>query len=556
MGVHHDQHLDAHAPVRRAPQRAHRPAPSPSAAGSAAAASTASTSPSSTCATTPASCSAWSTTTRRAQRVRRAHHRRGAGPPRGHRSTPNLATGEIEIGECTVEVLSASRAAAVPDRRSAPTTSTRTSACVPLPRPAPGADAAQPPRPLRRELRHARAMERQGFVEVETPMLMPVHPEGAREFLVPSRKQPRRVLRAAAVAPAVQAAADGGRHRPLLPDRPLPARRGPARRPPVRVHAARRRDELRRPGRRARAISEAVLDAAEAVTGERPAPPHDLARGDGPLRHRQARPALRHGARRAHRRVRGHRVQGVRRCRRHQGHPGARRAPRSSAATSSTLTDRAKKLGAKGLVWLRSAADGLESPVAKFLSETERGRARAARPPSRRPAADRGRRVDDHLRGARARSATTSAARRCTRARTGTCGSSTSRCSSASTRRAAVPSRATTRSPAPPRRRRQARVRPDVGAVPAYDLVLNGWELGSGSIRIHESDSAAADLRPARHRRGGGQAFGFFLTPVRVRRAAARRLRVRLDRLVAILAGEENIREVIAFPKTQSGRIR
>ena len=62
----------------------------------------------------------------------------------------------------------------------------------------------------------------------------------------------RLVLRAAAEPAAVQAAADGRRHRPLLPDRPLPARRRPARRPPVRVHAARRRDELRRPGRRAR----------------------------------------------------------------------------------------------------------------------------------------------------------------------------------------------------------------------------------------------------------------------------------------------------------------
>ena len=65
----------------------------------------------------------------------------------------------------------------------------------------------------------------------------------------------RLVLRAAAEPAAVQAAADGRRRRPLLPDRPLPARRGPARRPPVRVHAARRRDELRRPGRRARRSS-------------------------------------------------------------------------------------------------------------------------------------------------------------------------------------------------------------------------------------------------------------------------------------------------------------
>ena len=59
-----------------------------------------------------------------------------------------------------------------------------------------------------------------------------------------------RVLRAAAEPAAVQAAADGRRPRPLLPDRPLPPRRGPPRRPAVRVHAARRRDELRRRRRR------------------------------------------------------------------------------------------------------------------------------------------------------------------------------------------------------------------------------------------------------------------------------------------------------------------
>ena len=88
----------------------------------------------------------------------------------------------------------------------------------------------------------------------------------------------------------------------------------------------------------------------------------------------------------------------------------------------------------------------------------------------------------------------------------------------------------------------------------AYDLVLNGWELGSGSIRIHQHRAAVADLPTARHlRRRGRQRFGFFLNPFRYGAPPHGGFAFGIDRLVAILCGEENIREVIAFPKTQSG---
>ena len=88
----------------------------------------------------------------------------------------------------------------------------------------------------------------------------------------------------------------------------------------------------------------------------------------------------------------------------------------------------------------------------------------------------------------------------------------------------------------------------------AYDLVLNGWELGSGSIRIHREDiqrlvfdalgitAAEADAR-----------FGFLLGAFRYGAPPHGGFAVGIDRFVALLAGEGNIREVIAYPKTQSG---
>jgi aspartyl-tRNA synthetase len=91
------------------------------------------------------------------------------------------------------------------------------------------------------------------------------------------------------------------------------------------------------------------------------------------------------------------------------------------------------------------------------------------------------------------------------------------------------------------------------GAVKAkaYDIVLNGTELGSGSIRIHRKDiqsriftSLGMSEEQARQR------FGFFLDALEYGTPPHGGIALGLDRIIMILAGENSIREVIAFPKT------
>jgi aspartyl-tRNA synthetase len=85
----------------------------------------------------------------------------------------------------------------------------------------------------------------------------------------------------------------------------------------------------------------------------------------------------------------------------------------------------------------------------------------------------------------------------------------------------------------------------------SYDLVLNGIELGSGSVRIHDSDLQHRVFQriglPEHEIR---ERFGFVLDAFRYGAPPHAGFAVGLDRLAMILAGEESIREVIAFPKT------
>ena len=84
--------------------------------------------------------------------------------------------------------------------------------------------------------------------------------------------------------------------------------------------------------------------------------------------------------------------------------------------------------------------------------------------------------------------------------------------------------------------------------------MVNGWELGSGSVRIHRPDLQQRIFSLLGIEPEEAQArFGFLLDAFRFGAPPHAGFVFGIDRLVAVLCGEENIREVIAFPKTQSG---
>ncbi len=467
-----------------------------------------------------------------------------------------LATGEVEVGECEVEVL---RKAVTP----------------PFPIDQRADDVDEGIRlqyrylDLRRErmqrnlrVRSAvnaavrRAMERQGFVEVETPMLVPSTPEGAREFLVPSRKEPGSFY-ALPQSPQLfkQLLMVGGVDRyyqiaRCLRDEDLRAdRQYEFMQLDMEMSFVTQDDVLD-------AVGEAVLDAAEAVTGERPDPIERITWLDAMNRFGVDKPDLRFDMEL----VELTDVFAGTEFKAFAGAPSIKgiRAPGMADEYGRNqldkLTDRAKAVGAKGLVWLKVGADELESPVAKFLSASEQSELRA------RLGAEPG----DLLLIVADEWATA--------------------CEVLGTLRNDLgrppvhegPYRyvwvvefplfvgiGENGRPKPghhpftmPNPEDVERLESDPMSVRsiAYDLVLNGWELGSGSIRIHDPELQRRVFTALGvSAEDASRKFGFFLNPFEYGAPPHGGFAFGLDRLVAILAGEDNIREVIAFPKTQSG---
>ena len=472
-------------------------------------------------------------------------------------ANPALATGEVEVGDCTVEVLATAEPPPflVEDRAQVDEAVRLRYRYIDLRRPRMQANLR-----LRAAVTGAirRAFDRQGFCEVETPLLWSPTPEGSREFAVPSRlhrgsfyvlPQSPQIAKQLLMVSGIDRYYQIAR---CLRDEDLRAdRQFEFTQLDMEASFVGQRDVIG-------FVSEAVLDATEVATGERPGAISTMTWADALERFGTDKPDLRIPTElrdltavfagtevRAFAApcVKGLRVEG-----------GAA----MSRGALDVLVDRARALGAKGLAWFRVVGTGegaaLESPLERFLSEPERDglvRETASAP------GDLVLAVSDEQ-----KTACTVLGQLRVELAAKPVGEGPHRYvwvvefpmfEGIGADGHPVPAHHPFTMPHPD----------DVGLMAsdplavrsqAYDLVLNGWELGSGSVRIHRADVQAQVFAALGISEEEAESrFGFLTTAFRYGAPPHAGFAFGIDRLVAVLAGEESIREVIAFPKTQSG---
>ena len=399
-----------------------------------------------------------------------------------------------------------------------------------------------------------RAMDAQGFCEVETPLLWAPTPEGAREFVVPSRLHDGEFY----VLPqspqiAKQLLMVGGFDRYFqiarcMRDEDLRAdRQFEFTQLDLEASFVTQDDILA-------FVSEAVLDAAEVATGVRPGEIESMTWAEALDLYGTDKPDLRfdmvlHDLSEvfAKSEVKAFSAPTVKALRVADGASFSR-------SRLDALTDQAKGLGAKGLAWFRLTSEGLDSPLARFLSEDEAAAIASV------DGAKVGDLVlvvaDEYVEACRVLGAL--------RVTLGGLpvgdgphhyvwvtefplfeGIDEDGNLQAAHHPFTMPH---------PEDLSLIESEPLKVRSQAYDLVLNGWELGSGSVRIHRADIQSRIFRALGISDEEAQSrFGFLLGAFKFGAPPHAGFAFGIDRLVAIFAGEENIREVIAFPKTQSG---
>jgi aspartyl-tRNA synthetase len=468
---------------------------------------------------------------------------------------PTMATGEIELGVTKLEILNEAEPPPFPldERVEVDETLRLRHRYLDLRRPRMTANLM-----TRAKLISAMraAMDAGGFVDVETPTLTRSTPEGARDFLVPSRLSPgtffalpqspqlfKQMLMVAGLDRYYQVARCW-RDEDLRADRQLEFTQLD-----VEASFVDQEDILG-------VIEEAVAVGVEAVTGERPKPFPRLTWAEAMDRYGSDKPDTRFGMELTN--LSGLFADSGFNAFKGKGVAGLVVAGRGEMGRNQLdgLTDRAKSLGAAGLVWMRVKDGGvLDAPVVKFLSDAEQDGLRSTLAPS--PGDLVLIVADSSLRKAQSLLGTLrldlGAPDRIDEPLNFTWVVEFPLFEALSAEGKPVPAHHPFTRPHPDDIDKLESEPLAVRSL-AYDLVLNGIELGSGSVRIHDAALQSKiftllgidpDIAAER--------FGFLLDAFRFGAPPHAGFAVGLDRLTMILTGESSIRDVIAFPKTQSG---